>query len=250
MGFKSAGTATTKRAMFGMSRSQTAAAAGFNPTSVTGLVVWLKADAITGKVAADPISQWDDSSGGGFHAVQATSNLQPTYQTATGPNSKPYVRFNPTTTPDYLESSPGSKSQPNTFFLVYRISTTVNFPCLLASNNGTDRNQVYMQNQDLSFYAGAVQESGTVLADNTWAVVEAVFNGASSVLYLNGTSIKAADVGAGAEATLRLGADSSALSGDGNQDMAEVLFYNAAVSAGNRSNIRAYLGTKYGITVT
>jgi hypothetical protein len=64
----------------------------FTPASIGGLTVWLKADAITGKVDGDAISSWTDSSGGSKHGTQATGSAQPIYKTAIA-NGKPIVRF-------------------------------------------------------------------------------------------------------------------------------------------------------------
>ena len=65
------------------------------PTDITGLRLWLKADAITGKVDTDPIATWPDSSGNGFDIGQATSAKQPLYRT-NQLNGLPIVRFDGT----------------------------------------------------------------------------------------------------------------------------------------------------------
>jgi hypothetical protein len=35
-----------------------------------------------------------------------------------------------------------------------------------------------------------------------------------------------------------------------DSDIAEVIFYGAALSSGNRQSVEDYLGAKYGITIT
>ena len=57
------------------------------------LALWLDAeDTSTITLNGSTVSQWDDKSGNGRHASQATASLQPTYL-ATGFNSKPVVSF-------------------------------------------------------------------------------------------------------------------------------------------------------------
>jgi hypothetical protein len=65
------------------------------PTDIAGLETWLRADAITGKVDGDPLSQWDDSSGNANHAAQVTGANQPLYKTGIL-NGLPVVRFDGT----------------------------------------------------------------------------------------------------------------------------------------------------------
>ena len=60
------------------------------PTS--GLMLWLKADAITGVNNGAALATWPDSSGLGNNATQTTTGIQPTYVTG-DLNGEPAVRF-------------------------------------------------------------------------------------------------------------------------------------------------------------
>lgn len=62
------------------------------PDQVSGLQLWLKADAITGLSDTSLVSQWDDSSGLANHATQPSSLVQPLYRTGIV-NGLPVVRF-------------------------------------------------------------------------------------------------------------------------------------------------------------
>lgn len=55
--------------------------ASFTPADLSGLALWLKADAITGLADGEGVATWPDSSGNGWDATQATEANQPTYQT-------------------------------------------------------------------------------------------------------------------------------------------------------------------------
>lgn len=68
---------------------------GFDPRTIPNLAFWFKADRITGKVDGDAISQWDDLSGNGHHAVQASGTKQPLYKVGIK-NGKPMLLFDAT----------------------------------------------------------------------------------------------------------------------------------------------------------
>lgn len=63
----------------------------FSPSDLSGLVQWLKADAITGLSDGDPVSTWGDSSGNGRDA-SGSGSARPVYKTNIL-NGKPTVRF-------------------------------------------------------------------------------------------------------------------------------------------------------------
>jgi hypothetical protein len=64
-----------------------------SPDAVSGLALWLKADALSLN-DGDPVSTWTDSSGNGRN-LTAASTARPTYKTTAGlfPTNKPVVRF-------------------------------------------------------------------------------------------------------------------------------------------------------------
>src|SRR5262245_95497 len=65
---------------------------GFSPEQLSGLKLWLKADAITGPNDGDPVTTWPDSSGNGNDATQATAAKKPTYKAGIQ-NGRPVIRF-------------------------------------------------------------------------------------------------------------------------------------------------------------
>lgn len=52
------------------------------PLNVCNLAGWWAADAIVGKANNDPIAQWNDLSGNGYHFTQSNPVFQPLYKTA------------------------------------------------------------------------------------------------------------------------------------------------------------------------
>ena len=73
----------------------TAATPAWSPSDKTGMLLWYKADSITGLADGDPVSTWVDSSGSGFSDATQTLALRPTYKTGIL-NGKPGVLFNGT----------------------------------------------------------------------------------------------------------------------------------------------------------
>ena len=133
------------------------------------------------------ISQWNDISGSGNNATQATGANQPTFQTAElGGNG--VVRFDGTN--DFLESPTITKNQPYTVFVislpkVFRFGTLNSF---FESNNlacnpyiGTTGGQ-----QKLALYAGQDLFHGAVQGLNVWFLLAGVFNTTNSSITVNG----------------------------------------------------------------
>jgi hypothetical protein len=224
-------------------------AAAFSPADVTGLKVWLKADAITGKVNADPISQWDDSSGTGNHVVQATGGNQPTYRTNVV-NSLPVVRFDGSD--DFLEVAALAAAIPVPYvvFCVGKISTDKDFNRFYGESGGSANLGLDADNTgQVYIYNGSVSQ---IAASNGAAfhIYTVKWNGASSTAGVDTATLGAENPGTTDSQLdgLRVG-----MNGGGTPlagDIAEILVYDNVISAGNTTNVVAYLGTKYGITVS
>src|ERR1051325_4711729 len=67
----------------------------FSPSDISGLKIWLKADAGAGSSDGDAVGTWTDQSGTSHDFTQATSSKKPTYKTNIQ-NSLPVVRFDGT----------------------------------------------------------------------------------------------------------------------------------------------------------
>jgi len=95
----------------------------------------------------------------------------------------------------------------------------------------------------LSLYAGAQVAENSAHALDTWGSIGVVFNGAGSVLDINGTATTG-NPGAANMAGLTIG---SAGSGGGqwaNVQVAEIVAYNVAHDTTQRAVVRAYLDTR------
>jgi hypothetical protein len=218
--------------------------AAFSPTDVANLKVWLKADQIS-LADNDPIDTWADQSGNALD-VTASSTARPTYQT-NELNSLPIVRFDGIN--DALtRSSFTNLSQPNTIFCIRKHLSTPTGHEIDGDTGAGARNLVgYLSGPVYALYAGTVLSGGTLAVD-TWELTEAVFNGGSSTLHVNGASTLSGAAGAQAlGGVLRIGGGDGASFFFGG-DMAEVVIYNADIGSTNRGLVRAYLCSKWALT--
>lgn len=237
----------------GRSMSPLGSSAGlpFTPLSISGLRIWLKADAGTYQTAGgspavsdgDPVGQWQDQSGNGYHVTQATAGFRPTLKLAIR-GSLPVIRFDGID--DSLIVVLGSNiNQPNTVLGVFdqgRIFDVTGGvrqlfnPSILTST--TSR---------LGYFAGVIANdpTPTILSVNSYQQVSAIFNGASSSLRLNGSATSAGNPGTNYMAgTLMLMTDSSTVKSQGN--ICEILFYDGIISGANLTALENYLKSRWG----
>lgn len=208
------------------------------PTSVSNLYYWFKADALSLN-DGDAVTTWTDSSGSARNATQATASAKPTFKTSIL-NGKPVVRFDGG---DSLATASATLTQPFTTFIVTRASVVKNQIRFLMGSN-------YIYNDTTSgasLYGGgtAFTFTSNVLQWNVWDYVS---SGASSDVTVNGGTPTTGNPGStGMSGTAaRIGDHTSG--GFGLEgDIAEIIVYTAALSSADREKIRRYLSEKYGI---
>jgi hypothetical protein len=137
-------------------------------------------------------------------------------------------------------------TQPTTVFLVAKKTGTGN----LYLFDGAATNQMAFISQDethVRMYAGTLFDVAAVPAN--WNVYTGLFNGASSVLGVNGVET-AGDAGTQATTGLTVGASGGGGSLWFTGDILAVLVYTgAALAAPDRLAVARYLGRKYGVGV-
>ncbi len=206
------------------------------PNTITGLQLWLQADAITGLNDADPVASWTDSSGNSHPGTQATAGFKPLYKTGIL-NGLPIVRFDNT---DDRMTTGLTVSGAVTAFVVY-------------ASNGSGRRVLDASNNWLiGPYSGSYNFYNNSFASNLMATVTGQFvvftyrcNASTTTEHwING--VLRASVAAGvAPGTIGLG---QAFNGEkADSDVAEVIIYNAAVSETDRKLVEAYLQQKWGL---
>jgi len=220
--------------------------------------LWLRADAGTYQDAArttpatadgDPVGGWADQSGNGRHASQSTAGFRPTLQLAEL-NGQPVLRFDGTD--DYLLNTAFAISQPDTLAVVVKHPTPTDGAFRnLTDSHLNDRQLLSKQNAAGSnhrlVYAGGFLSGST--PSSAFEIWTAIYNGASSALYVNGILDASGDAGTQGMDGYHIGADAGPGSFS-NVDLAEMIRVPRALTVDERGALHAYLGQKYGITVS
>jgi len=222
-------------------------AGGGGPTPpLAGYVVWYDpSDAASITSSGGAVSQLNDKSGNGRHLTQATSGFRPTTGTRTqnGLNVLDYDG-----TDDFLEAAGFTIAQPVTVFLV------------AASDDGGDSTlQKMFDNQaTASFFisktaantwganAGAAFGGPPIGIDSVAHIHTAVFNGASSIRYVDASTGATLNGGANGLDGVRLANARSGVAGswwDG--PIGEVLVYPSALNTTDVTTVLGYLKAKW-----
>ncbi|MDB5185269.1 MAG: hypothetical protein JWN38_1077 [Candidatus Saccharibacteria bacterium] len=216
------------------------APSAFTPATLSGLVAWYDASQITGLADGDAVAQWNDLSGNGNHAVQATGANKPTYKTNIQ-NGKPVVRFNGTTT--VLARTLGvALTAPYTIVVVGRASQGVSAnECFVSGGNST-----FLSGRTTGRYAiqsgspGFAQQSNNLVTKtNAFVLVIGTFS-TTPIVRVSGID---GAVGSWASvanmSNIYLGAVTNAdyLNGD----LAEVIVYNRVLTSGEVTQLETYL---------
>lgn len=228
------------------------------PTAVSGLAGWWRADAITGLSDGAAVTTWPDSSG---LARDMTATGTVTYKTGQLAGW-PSVRFDGAT--GYTRTTGSAvaiAAQPFTQLIVCRSRVAVagdqDIPCgpWNTGNPSVSFASFYFAtDQTVNLWGGTSNRSaGTVTLTNPH-VVEGIWNGASSLIGVDGTTnTSGSSIGTGAipnDFAIGCYGPNEVVDSPYDGDIFEVLLYSGALTAGQRSLLRSYLSDKYAITVT
>ena len=239
----------------------------------SSLTMWLDAnDASTLTLNGSTVSQWDDKSGNGFHAVQSTASYQPTYN-PTGFNSKPSLFFDATN--DLMAcNATNSSSQADLFFgaAFQYLSDSTNWRPIVAHNTSETSScagTLHLQRRSTESEIG-VHDSGRVDTGSAYTVqVTDLFepriatvgrnggtNGQNGALTVTATGpsqptyiTQATQSWATSEATSRIqiGGRQQASTGWANAYISEVIVCNTDLSTADREKVEGYLAWKWGL---
>lgn len=231
-------------------------ARAFVPTDIAGLQLWLKADAGTFQDAAkttpasadtDPVGVWDDQSGNGKDATQATAGSKPLLKTNIL-NAKPVVRFD--NVDDVLLHTAINLGTANTVFVVFIPRGTVNDVIL----GGTSGNYApFTATTEVYYSTNAGTQRYVSVSASAWVtgqayLIEIVRSGTSVSFYRDGVQLGTTQtlvvsenltlsaIGAYADASIPT-----------NGDIGEVLEYSAALSLADRQRVRTYLDERWNL---
>lgn len=209
------------------------------PNTITGLQLWLKADAIVGLSDGDPIGTWSDFSGNGNDATQASGSLKPTYKTSII-NGLPVARFD--SSDDAMATALSISGAPATYFLVYSANTLGGGKRVIQGSNNWligPYSGVY------NYYNGGFASNAVSAIVNQFVVETIRATGGATDHWTNGVLRNSGGAG-GFPGTIGLGA--SGASGErSDSDVAEIIIYNTSLSETDRKKVEAYLAQKYSL---
>jgi len=235
-------------------RIQTAAMSGgkavpplppFNPLDIAGLKLWLDASQIVGLNDGDEVTTWNDLSGGGYNATQATASKKPTYET-NEQNGRPAVRFDGVD--DYLANATLALAQPYSLFVAIKqtgggVTGRTPFDGVPPVN----RAEVFYDvgTSKWGFYSGAqLWQTGT--SATGLALISVVANGASSEIKINGASLGSGNAGSQGLNGFYL-AENLAVHWPFGGLIFEVIIYNHSLGAAEFNTVLSYINSKWAI---
>lgn len=214
------------------------------PTSTMSL--WLRADAgVT--TSGGLVSSWADQSGNNNTAYMATASRRPSL--ASGAlNGKPVIRFN------------GSQSltltsavQPSTFTVFVAGKNSMpseTFSMILGPGGNNANNQLRWENGTQALFVGTGNNlpviTSTIGNTRVYHALSARYDGSQMRVYRDGNLVSTHSfVTSGPWSLNQIGAYYSSYFMVG--DVAEILFYNSALSDTDRTSVNSYLKTKYAL---
>ena len=238
--------------------------AAFSPLNISGLVSWYDASdtstlwedsARTTPAAdnADVIGAWDDKSGNGYHATQATTINKPTLRTNVQ-NGKNAIRFDGSD--DFLQNTSYPDFGDNySIYIVGKseITADVEQGFFEVSTGAVNTGFSLMHETVLNFRgrdASTIRNiSGGDIRDGAFRLISGVNTGSQLRITVNGGAASTATYTAPNPNTLNqlkiggLIAGSFALLGD----IAELLIYTGSHTDDQQASIKAYLNTKWAV---
>ena len=216
----------------------------FLPSSINGLVLWLKADSLA-LADGDAVTTWTDSSGLGNNATQAVVDNKPLYKVNII-NGKPVVRFGGVD--DFL-------SVPNIDFTdvtVFGVTTNVTNNRNLNPILGNTTWGSFQPCSDIPTYGALIYSTGEgITKTGNNYITPTILVGSNVNFWANGVN----QINNGTLSAFHI----SYVGYSGNSidinyffigDIAEIIVYSSALSDANRIKVEDYLSARWGITVT
>lgn len=216
----------------------------FSPSSISNLVMWVKADSLSLN-NGNSVTTWSDSSGNGYNMTfnTNTTNAGGTaiYNTNVL-NGKPVIRL--TAGGNFTNSFGSTITQPITIFSV---STAKIVTDLYLFDGISPANRITSYVSTGIHLFATLDISSIVDGSNSFADYCFVANGASSAIYKDGTSIATGNIGSNSLTGITLNNRNEKVGTTNNNEFAEFIVYNKALSDPERVLVQTYLSSKYGI---
>ncbi|WP_079570781.1 SGNH/GDSL hydrolase family protein [Bradyrhizobium erythrophlei] len=225
-------------------------AAAFSPGSLTGVKYWLNAGSITGVADGGSVTaaKWVDGSLSVKGALASATGL--IYRANGG---QPAVEFDGTAS---VAVSPTVSIAANRRVFVVFKSLGVNGsglnPHYIIDGAALNQGAINYSNSDIE-YAGIGLDGGSVaqtvcIQQNKPSLIDAVFNGASSSLQVDGQTVQAGTSTASTYTAITIGAPGNQLAGYfTNIQVLELIVCDSTLTAPQATQIRTYLNSKYSL---
>ena len=221
----------------------------FVPTNIdNSFVCWFRADlGVTS--SGGTASAWIDQSFKGNNAIQGTTASQPAYTASNGNfNNRSTLAFTYSPANTYLTISALTIPQPYTIIMVANNSDTTGVAC--GNSAGTAGLIIQDSSGHVYMSAGTALNSSTPLAQGNCAggIVIAVFNGASSAIYVNSHTAAAtgnAGTNAISASNFTIGYASGSNSWPGY--IPEFMIFQGVPTSADIIRLLTYLGGRYNI---
>jgi hypothetical protein len=206
----------------------------FTPASLSPRAWWDATDAATiTDSGSGAVSQLNDKSGNLYHLVQGTGALRPT----TGTRTLYSLNALDFSTDRLAVASIGTVTQPYTVYITAAHDVTTGSQYMMDSASG-GRAGFLITTATWRSFAGTLLADGA--ADTSPHVFKIFFNGASSTIGIDGTTVATGNAGAGVPTGWVLGSDQSAtFSFDGL--IRECVIIDGAVTGTNDTNMQTYM---------
>ena len=203
------------------------------------LALWLDASAGLTLSGTD-VDTWADQSGNGRSAT-ASGTARPTYQSS-GINGMPAISFNGTT--NRMTGSQVLTTAPATIFTVVKFSVSQEIGSIFQQSGfALYRGFSSGANTEFRIFNGQNLTSSNGIPNGTAVLLEAVANGASSLLFSNGVQRASGDAGSSAiSGSYELASNSGS---PRTMVIAEILVYNTNLGTTDRQAVESYLNEKY-----
>ena len=228
-------------------------ASGFNPKSIAGLSLWLDAADASTITLSTGVSVWADKSGNGRNASQATGGKQPAYSSTI--NGKNVVTFQGTDDTMQIGANAAFNATSQTIIIVSRQNANANQALWYKADSNSAVGVITRYRASNVFWHyqkndGTAETLAVANTNSNVNVFATVLEPAAQAGYTNGSLVVSTTVTTAYDNNSGPWLGSRRDVGEYLQaDIAEVLFWNRALSASERSRVERYLGRKWGVTV-
>jgi hypothetical protein len=220
------------------------------PDAILGasILQWVRGDQGISE-SSGRISAWNDISGNGLHYSQGTGGAQPLYDATGGPNGLPIVRVD--SNARFMTSALNLAEPGTTATTIWMVARQIGWVLgwRLCDGGGGGATHIIRQGAtatpDLNQFNASHVNTNSALTINSWGRVEAYFsNSTGDYLKALSTSVTGASAGNSSSTGRSIGSGSGTSSAV--FDIAELIYINRALTAGEKTQLDAYCTARYG----